>query len=366
MRTIPFLNLKAQYDSIKSEILVALDRVLQSQFFILGEEVALFEKEFAAYCQAKFCVAVNSGTSALHLALLTHGCGKGDEVVTVPNTFIATAEAISYTGATPVFVDIDPRTYNMDITKIEAAITNKTKAIIPVHLYGQSADMDAIMAIAKKHNLIVIEDACQSHGAEYGERKAGTLSFAGCFSFYPSKVIGGYGEGGAIVCNDEEIYKKLRMLRDHGQVEKDNHMAIGYNNRMEAIQGTVLRVKLKYIDEWIEARRKKAQLYSQLLAASQFTIPFESKYSRGVYYVYVIRAKFRDKVRAHLLKNGVQTAVHYPVPIHLQQAYQHLNLKKGSFPVAEMCAKEILSLPLYPELSDEDINYIVDILRNIA
>jgi dTDP-4-amino-4,6-dideoxygalactose transaminase len=365
MNDVPFVDLKSQYNSVRNEVGEALDRILAKQSFILGEEVELFEQEFAKYCQARFCVAVNSGTSALHLALLAHGVGAGDEVITVPNTFIATAEAISYTGATPVFVDIDPQTYNMDATKIEAAITSKTKAILPVHLFGQPADMDAILAIAQSRGLIVIEDACQSHGAEYKGRKTGSLGNAGCFSFYPSKVMGAYGEGGAIVCHDEAVYQKVRAWRDHGQVEKHHHQSIGYNYRMEAIQGAVLRVKLRYADQWIEARRQKANSYSQLLEGSPFTSPFEADYARGVYYVYVIRTKSRDKVQAHLLQNGIQTGIHYPIPIHLQGAYKYLGLKEGSFPIAERYAGEILSLPLYPELSEENISYVTDVLKAI-
>jgi len=365
MNNIPFLDLTSQYASIKNEIRAALDKVLESQSFILGEGVELFEKEFAQYCQARFCVAVNSGTSALHLALLAHGIGPGDEVITVPNTFIATAEAISYTGATPVFVDIDPQTYNMDATKIEAAITSKTKAILPVHLFGQPADMDAILRIAQSHGLIIIEDACQAHGAEYKGRKTGSLGNGGCFSFYPSKVMGAYGEGGAIVCHDEAVYQKVRAWRDHGQAGKHHHQVIGYNYRMEAIQGAVLRIKLRHIDRWIEARRQKANLYSQLLNGSPFTVPHEPDYARGVYYVYVIRTKSRDKVQAYLSQNGIQTAVHYPIPIHLQEAYKYLGLKEGRFPIAEAYAREILSLPLYPELTEGNIRYITDVLKAI-
>lgn len=362
---IPFVDLKAQYNDIKEEVDSAIASVLESGCYVLGEHIERFEEEFASYCDARYGIAVNSGTSALHLALLAYGIGAGDEVITVPNTFIATAEAISYTGATPVFVDIDPQTYNIDVTRIEAAITSKTKAILPVHLFGQPADMDPILTVAQRHGLIVIEDACQSHGAEYKGRKTGSLGNAGCYSFYPSKVIGAYGEGGAIVCSDKDTYQKVMALREHGQGKKNFHQAIGYNYRMEAMQGAVLRVKLKHVDTWIEARRQKAAYYQQLLEHSQFILPFEPDYARSVYYVYVIRVRNREKAQEYLSQNNIQTAVHYPIPIHLQEAYAHLGLKEGSFPIAETYAREVLSLPMYPELSEEDIKHIINTLQGV-
>ena len=361
---VPIVDLKDQYDSIKDEIREALDNVLNSCSFVLGKQVAMFEEEFAEYCQAKYCVAVNSGTSALHLALLAHGIGQGHEVITVPHTFIATAEAISYTGAIPVFVDVNQETYNMDASKIESRVTDKTKAILPVHIYGQPADMDPILEIAEKHNLVVIEDACQAHGAEYKGRKAGCIGNAGCFSFYPSKNLGAYGEGGAVTTDEEAIYEKIRTLRNHGESEKYFHQSIGYNYRMDAFQGAVLRVKLRHLDEWIEARRNNARLYNQLLKETEIITPTEPDFAKSVYHLYVVRVKNRDALRKCLGESEIGTGLHYPLPIHLQESYHFLGYKKGDFPVSEKISKEILSLPMYPELSDGQIRQVISAINS--
>jgi len=355
---VPFLDLKAQYLSIKEEIHLALQDVLEQTAFAGGKFVAQFEAKFADYCKADFAIGVNSGTSALWLTLLGLGVGKGDEVITVPSTFIATAEAISYCGATPVFVDIDEKTYNMNPKLLEAAITDRTKAVIPVHLFGQSADMDAILAIAKRYGLWVIEDACQAHGAEYKGQRVGTLGDAGCFSFYPGKNLGAYGEAGAVVTNNAELAEKIRMLRDHGQSKKYYHNMIGWNARMEGFQGAILEVKLKYLNAWNNARRHHAQLYHQLLQQiPNVIVPREAEYARHIYHVYAIRVPEREALMKFLAEKEVQTGIHYPIPIHLQPAYQFLGLRPGSFPVAEQCAQQFLSLPMYPELTDEQIEY---------
>lgn len=354
---IKFVDLKQQYSSIKEEILLAVNNVLDSSSFILGEQLKSFENEFAHYCNAKYSVGLNTGTSALHLALLASGIGKGDEVITTPNTFIATCEAISYTGARPRLVDIDERTYNIDAKKLENAITPKTKAVIPVHLYGQPADMGEIMETAEKKGIAVIEDACQAHGAEYCKKKV-PVSGIGCFSFYPGKNLGAYGEGGSIVTNSKEFGEIIRAYRDHGQVKKHVHKYIGYNYRLEEIQAAVLRVKLKHLDKWIEMRRKNARLYDEMLEGCDVAVPAEKEYNRHVYHLYVVRAKNRQKLAGHLSSKGIQTAIHYPAPIHLQEAYSHLGYKRGSFPVAEKCVDEILSLPMYPELKEEEISFV--------
>ena len=360
---VPIVDLKAQYDSIKDEIREALDNVLNSCSFVLGKQVAMLEEEFAEYCQAKYCVAVNSGTSALHLALLAHGIGQGDEVITVPHTFIATVEAISYTGATPVFIDINQETYNIDPSKIASRVTDKTKAILPVHVYGQSADMDPILEIAEKHNLVVIEDACQAHGAEYKGRKAGCIGNAGCFSFYPSKNLGAYGEGGAVTTDEEAIYRRIRTLRNHGESERYFHQSIGYNYRMDAFQGAVLRVKLDHLDEWVEARRKNARLYNELLKETQVITPIEPDFARSVFHLYVVRVKNRDALQKYLNDNKIGTGLHYPLPIHLQESYHSLGYKKGDFPISEKISKEILSLPMYPELSDGQVRHVISAIK---
>lgn len=361
---IPFINLKAQYKSIKSEVNSALKRVFQNSSFVLGKEVDLFEKEFAKYCGVKYALGVNSGTSALHLALLANGIGRGDEVIVQPNTFFATAAAISYTGARPVFVDINPRTYNLDANKIEKAITKKTKCILPVHLYGNASDMEKIIRIAKKHNLIIIEDACQAHGVSHKNKKLGTFGKAGCFSFYPGKVLGAYGEGGAVITNDEALYQKIRVLRDHGQFKKDDHRVIGYNYRMEGIQGAILNTKLKRLDKWLAARRKGAKLYNLLLKGTGVITPPDDILKSSNFQYYVVRCKNRDALKAHLAQKGIIALIHYPVSIHLQEAYKFLGHKKGDFPQAEKAADEILSLPLCPEIKNAEQRYVVKEIKN--
>jgi dTDP-4-amino-4,6-dideoxygalactose transaminase len=356
---VPFLDLKAQYKAIKDEVHAAINDVMENTAFAGGPFVAKFEQEFAKFCDCKHAVGVGNGTDALWLSLIALGIKPGDEVITVPNTFIATAEAISLAGAKPVFVDILEETNNMNPALIEAAITKKTKAIIPVHLFGQPADMDPIMTIAGKHGLYVIEDACQAHGAEYKGKKAGSIGNTGAFSFYPGKNLGAYGEAGAVVTNDDAIVEKMRMFRDHGQAKKYYHGMIGWNARMDGIQGAVLHVKLKYLQGWNDSRRKNAQQYSELLSAVKDVMPpRQAEYAKHIYHIYAIRIKQREKLMAHLTAKGIACGIHYPIPLHLQDAYRFLNLGVGSFPIAEKCAAEYLSLPMYPELTSEQINYV--------
>jgi dTDP-4-amino-4,6-dideoxygalactose transaminase len=356
---IPFLDLKAQYKTIKDEILPAMNEVIENTAFAGGPYVAKFEQAFAEFCGVKHCIGVGNGTDALWLSLVALGIGSGDEVITTPNTFIATAEAISLAGATPVFVDIDEKTHNMNPALIEAAITKKTKAIIPVHLFGQPADMDPILSIAKKHGLKMVEDACQAHGAEYKGRKAGSMGDTGCFSFYPGKNLGAYGEGGAVVTNDDALAANMRMFRDHGQAKKYYHAIIGWNARLDGIQGAVLSVKLKHLPSWNDARRKNAALYSELLqSVHQIILPEEMDYAKHVYHIYAIRVADRDKLMAYLGEKGVATGIHYPVPVHLQDAYSFLKKGEGSFPVAEKCASEYVSLPMFAELTGEQVTYV--------
>jgi dTDP-4-amino-4,6-dideoxygalactose transaminase len=357
---VPLLDLKAQYQAIKSELDAAVIHVLENAQFILGPEVAAFEKEFAAHVDAREAIGLNSGTSALHLALLAAGVGPGDEVITVPFTFVATAAAIVYTGATPVFVDIDPVTYNIDVTQIEAAITPRTRAILPVHLFGQPADMDPIMEIARRHGIVVIEDAAQSHGAEYKGRRAGSIGDMACFSFYPAKNLGACGEGGAVTTNNPEYAKKIRILRDWGSEKKYVHDVKGYNYRLEGIQGAILRVKLRHLEDWTNLRRAHADRYAQLLAGCPIQLPHAASYARHVYHVYTIRAANRDRLRDELLKRDIHSGIHYPIPIHLQPAYADLNYGPGSFPVAEQACTEVLALPIYPELTGAQLCEVAD------
>jgi dTDP-4-amino-4,6-dideoxygalactose transaminase len=352
---IPFVDLKAQYHSIKGEIDAAIQNILESSQFVLGKEVTVFEEEFAAYCQVKHAIGVNSGTSALHLALLAAGIGSGDEVITVTFTFVATVAAIVYTGARPVFVDIDPRSFTMDANQIEKAITPKTKAILPVHLYGQSADMDPILEIARRHQLLVIEDAAQAHGAEYKGRRIGSMGDLGCFSFYPGKNLGAYGEGGAVVTNNPEYNRTIRMLRDWGAEKKYEHVLKGYNYRMEGFQGAILRVKLCHLEAWTEARRAHARHYNELLIGSDLDTPAEMSYARHVYHIYAIRTSQRNALQQALQNKGVQTGIHYPIPVHLLPAYADLGHHTGDFPCSEQAANEVLSLPMYAELTEEQV-----------
>jgi dTDP-4-amino-4,6-dideoxygalactose transaminase len=363
---IPFVDLKAQYVSIKSEVDAAIQGILDSCQFTLGSEVAAFEKEFAAYSGASIGVGVNTGTSALHLALLAAGVGRGDEVITVPFTFVATVSAIDYTGATPVFVDIDPQTFTMDVNALEAAITSKTKAIIPVSLYGQTADMDPLLAIAKKHGLVVIEDACQAHGAEYKGRRSGSMADMTCFSFYPGKNLGAYGEAGMVVTDNAEYARTIRMLRDWGAEKKYHHVLKGYNFRMEGIQGAVLRVKLRYLDKWTEARRTAASHYDRMFAGSNVVSPKAMSYSRHVYHIYAVRTKNRQAWQDALLAQGIQTGIHYPTPVHLLPAFADLGYRAGQFPHAEQAANEVLSLPMFPELTQAQCEEVARAVMNLA
>jgi dTDP-4-amino-4,6-dideoxygalactose transaminase len=363
---VPYVDLKAQYHTIKSEIDAAIARVLESSQFILGEEVAGFEQDFAAYCGVTACIALNSGTSALHLALLAAGIGPGDEVVTVPFTFIASVAAIVYTGARPVLVDIDPRTFNMDPAAIESAITTRTKAILPVHLYGHPADMDPIMDIARRHNLIVIEDAAQAHGANYKGRPAGSVGDIGCFSFYPAKNLGAYGEAGAVTTNNPEYARTIRMLRDWGQDRKYHHLLRGYNYRMEGFQGAILRVKLRHLERWIETRRSIAKKYDEQLADCGFRLPEEMPWARHVYHVYTLRTVDRDALQAALQAEGIQTAIHYAIPAHLQPAYADLGYSEGSLPQSERASREVLSLPIYPEMPNDHVQKVSQALAILA
>jgi len=349
---VPFIDLKAQYQSIKDEVQTAIIGVLESCQFALGREVAAFEEEFGAYSQAEHAVAVNSGTSALHLALLAAGVQPGDEVIAPAMTFIATVAPIQYIGARPVLVDIDPESYTIDPIKLEAAITEKTKAIMPVHLYGQAADLDPILAIAKKHDLKVIEDAAQAHGGEYKGRRLGSIGDIGCFSFYPGKNLGAYGEGGMVVTNNAEYAQKIRMLRDWGQEKKYHHVLKAYNYRMDGIQGAVLRVKLRRLEDWTEGRRAAAKRYDALLADSGVVTPVAMDYARHVYHLYAVRTPERDALQAALGEREIQSGKHYPDPIHLVTAYADLGYNAGDFPVAEQLGREELSLPMFAELSE--------------
>jgi dTDP-4-amino-4,6-dideoxygalactose transaminase len=387
---VPFLDLKAQNRAIAAEALPMFTEALENAAFIGGPNVENFEKSFAEFCETRFCVGVNSGTDALRFALMAAGVGQGDAVVTVPNTFIATTEAISQVGAIPVFVDVDSHTCNMDPQKLIDLLNKQSnlsdeildrdeqsgfhrekpntpnkltqpmvRAIIPVHLYGQPADMDPILEVARKRNLVVIEDACQAHGSFYKDKKAGSMGAAGCFSFYPGKNLGACGEGGAVVSNDEEITRKIRMVRDHGQEKKYLHRMEGYNGRLDAIQAGVLRIKLERLTVWNEARRTNATRYDELLAEIPQVIRVsEAPFTRSVYHLYVILVENRDELQKYLQEKGITTGLHYPLPLHLQKAYAHLGYKKGDFPVAESAAERLLSLPMYPELTAEQIEYV--------
>ena len=362
---IPFVDLKAQYASVREEVNAAIQGVLDTCQFTLGSEVVAFEKEFAAYSGSPIGIGVNTGTSALHLALLAADIGPGDEVITVPFTFVASVAAIHYTGAKPVLVDIDPKTYTMDPKAFEAAITPRTKAVIPVHLYGQMADMDPILAIARKHKLVVIEDACQAHGAEYKGRRAGSLGDMGCFSFYPGKNLGAYGEGGMVTTANEEYARKVRMLRDWGAEKKYQHVLKGFNFRLEGIQGAVLRVKLKYLDKWTEARRTAAGHYNRLLAGVVPT-PHAEAHNRHVYHIYAIRTAHRAAWQDALNAQGIQNGIHYPIPVHLLPAYADLGYRKGQFPHSESAANEELSLPMFPELTLAQCEEVAAALRSLV
>jgi dTDP-4-amino-4,6-dideoxygalactose transaminase len=363
---IPFLDLKAQYNQIKSEIDAAVMGVVASGNYVLGPQVEAFEKRFATWCETKECKAVNSGSSALHLALLAAGVGPGDEVITVSMTFVATAAAILQCGARPVYVDVDPLTWTMDPARILQAITPRTKAILPVHLHGLMADMDPIMAIARRHSLFVIEDAAQAHGAEYRGRRAGSIGDLGCFSFYPGKNLGAYGEGGAVTTSSPELAKKVALLRDWGQEAKYRHVVAGFNYRMDALQGAVLEVKMNHIDAWTRARRAIAAMYDHQLAATPLGRPAPPRHCRHVYHVYAIRHPRRDEALKALQDAGVGVGIHYPVPVHLQKAYESPRFQRGSLPVTERLAEEFLSLPIYPEMRPEQVTEATRLLRDAS
>jgi len=363
---IPLVDLRAQYLDIKADIDAAIARVFESGQFVLGDEVAGFEREFAAYSGASEGIAVNTGTSALHLALLAAGVRAGDEVITTPFTFVATVAAIGYIGAKAVFVDIDPNTFTIDPAQIEQAITSRTKAIVPVHLYGQPADMDPILATARRHGLVVIEDACQAQGAAYKGRPVGSLGHAAAFSFYPGKNLGAYGEGGMVVSNSESFAREVRMLRDWGAEKKYHHVLKGFNYRMEGLQGAMLRVKLRHLERWTEARRAHARDYAQLLVDAGVGLPAAADYARHVFHVYAVRTADRQSLQRTLQANGVATGIHYPIPVHLQPAYSDLGYKAGQFPESERAANEVLSLPMYPELSRTKLEMVAAAIRQEA
>jgi dTDP-4-amino-4,6-dideoxygalactose transaminase len=400
---IPFLDLKTPHLELEKELVQVFRECLESASFVGGPQVQAFEEEFAQFCETKYCIAVNSGTDALRFALIAAGIGPGDEVITVPNTFIATTEAISQTGAKPVFVDIDGKTYNMDPNRLEdylksrksrgasrkgltrnsklekhnnnrltlnaSRLTTQPKAVLPVHLYGQPADMDSILEIADRYGLIVIEDACQAHGALYYSKKdekwkkAGSMGLASAFSFYPGKNLGACGEGGAVTTNRENVAQEIRMLRDHGQAKKYYHDFEGYNGRLDAIQCSILRIKLKHLSDWNEKRRQNASLYTQDLTLNTIIPPYEPDWTKAVYHLYIIRTQKRDELQKYLSENGISTGLHYPIPLHLQNAYKNFNLGNGNYPITEKVADEILSLPMFPQLTSEQIEYVTSKIK---
>ena len=359
---IPFSDLKLQYLSIKEEIDAGLERVLSSGWFILGEEVRAFEEEFAAYVGAAYGIGVGSGTEALHLALLACGVAPGDEVITVSHTAVATVAAIELAGARPVFVDIDPLTYTMNPGQMENKISSAAKVILPVHLYGQVADMDLVLAMASQRGLKVVEDAAQAHGAEYKGRKAGSLGDLACFSFYPTKNLGAYGDGGMIVTSDAALAERLSLLRQYGWAQRYVSSIKGLNSRLDELQAAILRVKLRRLDEWNATRRKYAALYDRRLSDKGVTTPVEGEYGKHCYHLYVIRSEQRDELQRFLRERGVAALVHYPVPVHLQEAYRDFEMSEGTLPVTEQCAREVLSLPVAPELHEEQIETVCDLV----
>lgn len=371
---IPFVDLYKQYLIIKEEIDQAISRVLRSGWFILGKELSSFEEEFAAYCNAKYAVGVGSGTEALHLSLLACGVKPDDEVITVPNTAMPTVSSISFANAKPAFIDIDPKTYTMDTNNLEeylrkkfkksdSRFAKKPKVVIPVHLYGHPADMDPILEVARKYDLKVIEDSCQAHGAKYKDKMVGSIGDAGCFSFYPTKNLGAYGDSGMVITDDEELAKKLRMLRNYGEKRKNLNVIKGFNSRLDEIQAAILRVKLLHLDKWNRIRRNHANLYNILLKDTGVIIPTEKNYAYHVFHLYVIRTQKREKLQDRLKKKEIVTSIHYPTVIHLQQAYKDIGYVKGDFPVAEKYITEILSLPMFPELTEDQIEFISQEIR---
>ena len=371
---VPFIDLTRQYKAIEEEILSATRRVFEKGRFILGEEVSAFEEEFARYCGVRYGVGVNSGTDALYLALKAAGIGEGDEVVTVANSFIASALAISFTGAKPIFVDIEPETYNLDPNALEALLKRRRatgkrqriKAILPVHLYGHPAQMDAIMEVSHRYNLAVIEDACQAHGAEYKGKKAGSFGAMGCFSFYPTKNLGAYGDGGMVVTNNKKLYETLNLLRCYGEKKKYEHILQGGNSRLDEIQAAILRVKLRYLDKWNDQRRAKAHRYKKELEGSGVVCPVEKEGSHHVYHLFVIRSKRRNGLQTFLKGKGIETLIHYPIPIHLQKAFVELGYQRGDLPVTERFSKQVLSLPFFPELTESEMDEVATQIKMFA
>lgn len=363
---VPLLDLKAQYAPMREEMRTVVDAVMESQYFILGPEVKELENEIAAYSQCEFAIGVSSGTDALLAAMMAIGIKPGDEIITTPYTFFATAGCMARLGAKPVFVDIDPLTYNINPTEIESALTEHTRAIMPVHLYGQMADMDMIMAIAKKHDLNVIEDAAQAIGSEYHGQRAGSIGDLGCFSFYPTKNLGGFGDGGMVVTNDAELAERTYILRQHGSKSSYYHPIVGGNFRLDAIQAAVLRVKLKYLDHWSEDRQRNATIYRQLFEQanlSHLVMPAEMPNHHHIYNQFVIRCPHRDRLQNHLKEHQIGTAIYYPLPLHLQGCFAELGYQKGDFPVSELAAKETLALPIYPELTLEMQERVVEVIH---
>jgi len=361
---VPYLDLPAQMRAIRKEVDAAIARTLENCSFCLGPDVARFEEDFAKYIGAKYCIGFNSGTSALHVAMLLLNVGAGDEIITTPFTFVATSWAISYVGAKPVYVDIDEATFNLDPKLVEKAITPRTKAIMPVHLCGHPADLDSLLSTCRKHKLPLVEDAAQAHGAEYRGKIVGTFGEMSCFSFYPGKNLGAYGEGGGLVTNNSDYAARAKALRDHGSTKRYYHDEVGYNYRMEGIQGAVLGVKMKYLEKWTQGRRRVAHRYEQLLADTPLQLPREADYAESAWHLYVVRHPRRDDLKKHLEANGVGCGLHYPVPLHLQKCYAHLGYKEGDFPVAEKAARECLSLPIYPEMTEEQIQRVVEVVED--
>ncbi len=364
MKKIPLLDLTEQYRGIKEEVRDAIDRVLESGHYILGPETKAFEAEVAEFCGVKHAIGVGNGTDALQLVLDAHGVGPGDEVITTPFTFFASAEVVSQVRATPVFVDIDPKTYNLDVEQVKQKITSKTKAIIPVHIFGQPAEMDELMQLAEEHNLFVLEDAAQAIGSEYKGKKIGAWGHAATFSFFPTKNLGGYGDGGMIVTNDDQLADKLRILRVHGSRPKYYHGIIGYNSRLDEIQAAALRIKLRHLDDWNNARAEKAAYYNKLLSELPVVTPYHAPDRKHIYHLYNIQAEDRDGLMEHLKENGISSGVYYPLPLHLQEVYKDLGYKEGDMPNAETISRKIFALPLYPELAEETMEHIVQVIRN--
>lgn len=367
---VPFLDIGAQHKGLKKEISSAINRVIERGDFILGKEVSIFEKEFAKVCKVKYALGVSSGTAALFLALKARGLKEGEEVIVPAFTYIATAFAVSYCGVKPVFVDIDEKTYNIDAGKIKSAITDKTRAIIPVHLYGQPADMAEIWKISREYNLVVIEDAAQAHGAsiKMADGKwlpVGSIGDVACFSFYPTKNLGGMGDGGMITTNSDKIYKKLLMLRDYGRISRYEHAVIGYNSRLDTLQAAVLSVKLRHLQGWNKMRQEAAAIYDRLLENSKVTIPFVGSCVKHVYHAYAVRSKKRDDLMQKFKERGIGSIIYYPLPLHLQKAYEELGYKQGDFPVAERIAKEIISLPIFPHIKNKQIKFVADTIKEV-